>query len=153
MLQACPLRLCVAHIRMMCLALSASLGMEGNDVNAKSEIGSKVLLIDDEMLVRTGTAVMLDELGHDVTEASSGKQALEILVENPDFDLIVSDFRMPQMDGMELICESRKIVPGLKAVLMTGYEATDSRFAELKAASLNKPFSLADLETAVRKAQ
>ncbi len=138
---------------MLCLALSASPGTGGNVVNAKLGMGINILLVDDEPLVRAGTAIMLDELGHDVTEASSGKQALEILVGNPDFDLIVSDFRMPEMDGMELICESRKIVPGLKAVLMTGYEATDSRFAELKAASLNKPFSLADLETAVRKAQ
>ena len=122
-------------------------------MSAKPEIGCKVLLVDDEMLVRAGTAIMLDELGHDVTEASSGKQALEILAQHPHFDLIITDFRMPEMDGTVLISESRKIVPELKAVLMTGYEATDSRFAELKASSLNKPFSLADLETAVCTAQ
>ncbi len=143
----------MAHIQLMSLALSASPVTGGNDVISKPEVSSKVLLVDDEMLVRAGTAIMLDELGHDVTEASSGKQALELLAEHPHFDLIVTDFRMPEMDGMVLISESRKIVPGLKAVLMTGYEANDPRFAELGTTSLNKPFSLADLETAVCKAK
>lgn len=153
MLQAVRQSLCVAHIQLMFLVLSTSPVMEGNDVSAKPEIGSKVLLVDDEMLVRAGTAIMLDELGHYVTEASSGKQALEILMQHPHFDLIITDFRMPEMDGTVLISESRKIAPGLKAVLMTGYDANDPRFAELGMTSLNKPFSLADLETAVCTAQ
>jgi CheY-like chemotaxis protein len=95
----------------------------GNGVSAKPESGLKILLVDDEMLVRAGTAMMLDELGHDVTEASSGKQALAILDDHPHFDLVISDFRMPDMDGMEMIAEGRKLVPGLKAILMTGYDA------------------------------
>jgi CheY-like chemotaxis protein len=137
----------------MCLALSVPLVMGGNDVSAKLDVGIKVLLVDDEVLVRAGTAIMLDELGHDVTEANSGKQALELLADHPHFDLIITDFRMPEMDGIVLISESRKILPELRAVLMTGYEAQDPRFAELGTTSLNKPFSLADLETAVINAQ
>jgi CheY-like chemotaxis protein len=105
----------------------------GNGVSAKSEDGMKILLVDDEMLVRAGTAMMLDELGHDVTEASSGKQALAILDDHPHFDLVISDFRMPDMDGMEMITEGRKLVPGLKAILMTGYDADDLEAAILGA--------------------
>lgn len=118
-------------------------------MSAKREDGLKILLVDDEVLVRAGTAMMLDELGHEVTEASSGKQALAILDDHPHFDLVISDFRMPDMDGMEMIAEGRKLVPGLKAILMTGYDADDPRFASLQAGSLSKPFGLEDLETAI----
>lgn len=118
-------------------------------MSAKPDDGLKILLVDDEVLVRAGTAMMLDELGHEVTEASSGKQALAILNDHPHFDLLISDFRMPDMDGMEMIAEARKLVPELKAILMTGYDADDPRFAELQAGSLSKPFGLEDLETAI----
>jgi CheY-like chemotaxis protein len=119
------------------------------DVTAKQETVRKILLVDDEMLVRSGTAMMIDELGHNVTEAVSGKQALEILAVQPDFDLVITDYRMPDMDGMELIAAARNLVPHLKAILMTGYDADDPRFAELDAGSLSKPFGLQDLERAL----
>ena len=137
----------------MILTISALPATGGNDVSENRETVTRVLLVDDEMLVRAGTAIMLDELGYEVTEASSGKQALEILAENPHHDFIITDYRMPEMDGMMLISESRKIVPKMKAVLMTGYEADDPRFAELRTTSLNKPFDLDNLETAMRNAQ
>lgn len=119
-------------------------------MSAKPAAVLKILLVDDELLVRSGTAMMLDELGHDVTEAASGKQALEILSEQPHFDLAITDYRMPDMDGMELISKARHLIPALKAVLMTGYDADDPRFAELEAGSLSKPFGLDDLEAALR---
>lgn len=118
-------------------------------MTAKQEAVLKVLLVDDEMLVRSGTAMMLDELGHDVTEAASGQKALEILTETAGFDVIITDYRMPDMDGMELISAARELIPDLKAVLMTGYQADDPRFADLQAGSLSKPFGLAELETAI----
>ncbi len=121
-------------------------------MSAKPEAGLKILLVDDEVLVRSGTAMMLDELGHDVIEASSGKQALEILADHPHFDLVVTDYRMPDMDGLELISAARNVVPVLKTVLMTGYESDDPRFADLQAATLSKPFGLDDLEAALRQA-
>lgn len=121
-------------------------------MSAKPDNGLKILLVDDELLVRAGTAVMLDELGHEVVEASSGKEAIAILNADPDFDLVISDFRMPDMDGMEMIAKGRQLVPGLKAILMTGYDADDPRFAGLAAGSLSKPFGLEDLETSIRGA-
>ncbi len=121
-------------------------------MSAKPESGLKILLVDDEVLVRAGTTMMLDELGHAVTEASSGKQALAILHDHPHFDLVISDFRMPDMNGVEMIAEGRKLVPELKAILMTGYDADDPRFVGLDAGSLSKPFGLDDLEAAIRGA-
>lgn len=119
-------------------------------MSAKPEAVLKILLVDDEVLVRSGTAMMLDELGHDVTEAASAKQALAILADHPYFDLVLTDYRMPDMDGMALISEARQHIPSLKAILMTGYEADDPRFAELDAGSLSKPFGFDDLENAIR---
>lgn len=116
---------------------------------AKQDAFLNVLLVDDEMLVRSGTAMMLDELGHHVTEAVSGHKALQILAEDVGFDVIITDYRMPDMDGMELISAARELIPNLKAVLMTGYQADDPRFADLHAGSLSKPFGLAELETAI----
>jgi CheY-like chemotaxis protein len=121
-------------------------------VSAEPEAFLKILLVDDEVLVRSGTAMMLDELGHEVVEASSGKQAMEILSDHPHFDMVITDYRMPDMDGMELISEARKQIPALKIVLMTGYDAEDPRFADLQAGSLSKPFGLEALETAIRSA-
>jgi CheY-like chemotaxis protein len=146
-----PRALCVAHIGLMFLPLPTShYHGEEMGVSAKPEAVLKILLVDDEVLVRSGTAMMLDELGHDVTEAASGKQALEILSDHPHFDLAITDYRMPDMDGMELISKARDLIPGLKAVLMTGYDADDPRFADLEAGSLSKPFGLHDLETALQ---
>lgn len=113
----------------------------------------RILLVDDEALVRAGTAMMLDELGHVVIEAGSGKQGLELLAEDGSIDILMTDFNMPDMDGMEMIDLARKAKPGIGVVLMTGYEADDPRFAELDATSLGKPFGLDDVERAIASAR
>lgn len=113
----------------------------------------RILLVDDEALVRAGTAMMLDELGHVVIEAGSGKQGLELLTEDGAIDFLITDFNMPDMDGMEMIDLARKSRPEICVVLMTGYEADDPRFAQLDATSLGKPFGLDDLEQAIADAR
>lgn len=112
----------------------------------------RILLVDDEPLVRSGTALMLDELGHDVVEASSGQQALDLLANDPTIDLAITDFRMPDMDGMEFITRAKDTRPSLPVVLMTGYAADDPRFDALDFPRLEKPFGLDALEEALRKA-
>lgn len=115
--------------------------------------GLRILLVDDEALVRAGTAMMLDELGHVVIEAGSGKHGLELLAEGGEIHIVMTDYNMPDMDGMEMIDRAREARPGIAVVLMTGYEADDPRFAELDAVSLGKPFGLDDLERAIASAR
>ncbi len=103
-----------------------------------------ILLVDDEELVRTGTADMLSDVGYDVVEATSGADALRLLRDGTEPDLLVTDYLMPGMNGVELIEEARKLEPDLKVMLITGY----STIAEGPGASvprLAKPFRQADL--------
>ncbi len=103
-----------------------------------------VLLVDDEVLVRIGTADMLADLGYEVVEAESGAEALRLLRSGCVPDLLVTDYLMPGMNGVELIEQSRSITPGMRAMLITGY----STIAEGPGAALprlGKPFRQAEL--------
>ncbi len=107
-----------------------------------------ILVVDDDILVRLGTACLLEELGHTVVEAGDGPAALEILRERGDIDLLVTDYAMPGMNGVALVLAARERRPGLPALLVTGY-------AELLASSpialprLIKPYREAELAACV----
>lgn len=103
-----------------------------------------VLLVDDEELVRAATADMLADLGYDVAQATSGADALRLLRGGVRPGLLITDYLMPGMNGVELIDEARRLAPEMKVMLITGY----STIAEGPGASvprLAKPFRQADL--------
>jgi PAS domain S-box-containing protein len=80
-----------------------------------------ILLVDDEELVRMATADMLADLGHQVIEASSGAQALELLRGGAMPDLMITDYLMPGMTGADLAAEAQTLRPALPILLATGY--------------------------------
>jgi len=109
--------------------------------------GSRVLLVDDDPLVSMGTADMLMDLGHSVTEASSGIEALQILETNPQFDLVVTDYAMPGMTGLDLAAKIKQLQPKIPIIIATGYAElpTDAPDEFLR---LDKPYNqqqLADM--------
>jgi CheY-like chemotaxis protein len=106
---------------------------------------STVLLVDDEELVRIGTAEILMDLGYTVVQASSGAEALGLLRRDEfEIDLLVSDYLMPGIDGASFVREARKLRPGLPALLITGYtNLVQGPGAELP--RLAKPFRQAEL--------
>jgi CheY-like chemotaxis protein len=106
-----------------------------------------IMLVDDEPLVRIGTAEMIRDLGHQVTEASGGFEALAILGEGQHFDAIVTDFKMPGMDGAELAANARKIAPDTPILLITGYTGSEEDVAGLP--RLSKPFGQQKIATAL----
>jgi CheY-like chemotaxis protein len=108
-----------------------------------------VLLVDDEELVRRATADMLQDMGHQVLEASSAAAALEMLRERQDVELLVSDYLMPGMRGDELIRKARQARPSVKALLITGYAKLTGSDADT--ARLSKPFRTADLAREIAK--
>lgn len=103
-----------------------------------------ILLVDDEELVRVGTAEMLGELGYKVIEANSGAEALRLLRVSDPPDVLITDYLMPGMNGIALIEHARELAPTMKPMLITGY----STIAEGPAVSvprLSKPFRHSDL--------
>jgi CheY-like chemotaxis protein len=110
---------------------------------------STVLLVDDEELVRIGTAEMLMDLGYSVVQASSGAEALGLLRRGEiEVDLLVSDYLMPGMGGADMVREARKLRPTLPALLITGYtNLVQGPGAELP--RLAKPFRQAELASRI----
>jgi PAS domain S-box-containing protein len=105
-----------------------------------------VLLVDDEELVRAGTAEMLRELGHIVHEASGGAEALGKLGGGLEVDAIITDYMMPRMNGAELAAQVREIDPDTRILVITGYAGGD---LNLELPQLAKPFRQADIAAAL----
>ena len=82
----------------------------------------KVLLVDDDYLVLRSTSAMLEDLGHEVLDVSSGEDALDILRKRAmPIDLVIADQVMPGMTGLQLAREVRAVRPGLSVLLATGH--------------------------------
>jgi CheY-like chemotaxis protein len=111
----------------------------------------RVLLVDDDILVSMGAADMLLDLGHSVTEAQSGTDALKLLESDGQFDVVVTDYAMPGMNGFELAQRIKASHPRLPIVLATGYaELPADRSIEF--GHLSKPYTSKDLAAALEKA-
>ena len=80
----------------------------------------KILLVDDNKLGLSARKCVLEELGHAITTASNGADALEQFGKEK-FDMVVTDYKMPKMDGIELIANLRKQSPELPVVLISGF--------------------------------
>ncbi|MFC3712861.1 response regulator [Sphingoaurantiacus capsulatus] len=102
----------------------------------------RVLLVDDNPDVRAVTGEVLADGGHDVTSAGGGAEALAILERDPDaFDVVVTDYAMPLVSGLEVIRLARNLRPTMPALLITGYadlEMLSNRPADIRV--LPKPF-------------
>ncbi|MBY0138843.1 response regulator, partial [Methylorubrum populi] len=110
----------------------------------------RILLVDDDGLVRSGTAEMLDDLGHLVVDAETGSEALERLAACEDgFDLVITDQAMPGMSGAELIRRIKVAHPHLPVLLASGYaDLTEEKQAE-DWPRISKPFRQGDLASAI----
>ena len=111
----------------------------------------RVLLVDDDILVSMGAADMLLDLGHSVTEAQSGPHALKLLESDAPFDIVVTDYAMPGMNGFELAQRVKARNPKLPIILATGYaELPADRSIEF--GHLSKPYTSKDLAAALENA-
>jgi PAS domain S-box-containing protein len=114
----------------------------------------KVLLVDDHPEVRSTTAAVLADAGHEVVEADNGAEALDILNRRDcDFDLLISDYAMPHLSGTDFLREARALCPNVAALLITGYAEADMiRDKPEGIETLLKPFTPSILDAAVAKA-
>ncbi len=118
-----------------------------NDHHPESRSHLDILVVDDDRLVLDVVSEIISASGHHARTAASGSAALDSLAQQP-CDLVISDIRMPEMDGFELAGRIRSEYPAIHVVLMTGY-SSDSTFREAMRldidAYLSKPFKAADL--------
>jgi len=117
---------------------------------------ARILIAEDEEVLRALCARALAMDGHEVVAVCDGGEALDLLVrENGRFDLLLTDVRMPIMDGIALALTAARDYPALTIVLMTGYADQRERAHGLDAIIqevLSKPFSVADLRAAINGA-
>jgi CheY-like chemotaxis protein len=112
-----------------------------------------LLLVDDNDDVREITALLLRDSGYGVIEASNGIAAFAALDANPAIEVLIVDFSMPGMSGIELLERARAKRPEIRAVFITGY--VDHTLLNGKFAAeivVKKPFTMDQLAPAVRKA-
>ena len=111
----------------------------------------KLLLVDDHPEVRSTTAALLEDCGHEVRQADNGAAALELLrTRDCDFDLLITDYAMPHLSGTEFLREARLLCPDVPALLITGYAEVDMiRDRPATVELLLKPFTPSNLEAAI----
>jgi signal transduction histidine kinase len=112
----------------------------------------KVLIVDDDLLVLTGTAALIEDLGHSAIEAQSGAEALVKLASGLEIDLVITDHAMPNMTGLQLAQSIQERHPQLPIILATGYAELPADPALLRLVKLAKPCSQHDIAAAIHAA-
>ena len=113
-----------------------------------------ILIVDDEKGIRDGLKLFLKREGHLTFTAEDGKEALEILEKN-DIDLVISDLRMPHINGDELLAFIKKDYPGVKVIILTGHGTVENAVEAMRNGAydfLIKPLNLEKLGLIVKRA-
>ena len=112
----------------------------------------KILVVDDDEVIRTVTVSLLEVYGFtNVFSANDGDVALELLVVGGDYELVISDYNMPKMDGLQLLEAIRKSeqLRDIKVVIVTGLGDLSALRAAGADAVLRKPFPYEDLKAII----
>ena len=130
--------------------------MEGamTDARPRSSSAAIILLVDDDEATRETAGMILEVLGFAVLAAPSGAAALQLARSADRVDLLLTDVRMPGMNGVELARELSARFPSTPVLFMSGYAsgAMDAGDLPRGAAFIAKPFTIEDLESSVREA-
>ena len=117
------------------------------------ETKKRILIVDDEENAREGLAKILKKSGYITSTAENGEDALETLKKNK-YDLVISDIKMPRMDGMQLLKKIRKIAPDIGMIMVTAYGEVESYLEAMSHGAveyLNKPIKIEELKKVVSK--
>ncbi len=115
---------------------------------------SHILVVDDEKDTCLLLSQVLEKEGYDVDTASSGKEALSIL-KKKKINLVITDLKMPEMDGLTFLREARKLKSKAKFIMMTAYGEIETYLDAINLGAfdyLNKPMEISDVRIAVKKA-
>ena len=117
----------------------------------------RILIVDDEKIALRNLEHIMKKEGYDVVSTQSGAQAIKLLelsLEN-EFDVVLTDLKMPGVDGMEVLAQAKRICPDTEVVMVTGYATMDSAIEAVKAGAyhyVSKPFELDEVRRVVKKA-
>jgi DNA-binding NtrC family response regulator len=114
----------------------------------------RVLVIDDEAIVRVSCQRVLEPAGYEVVLTSRGDEAIELL-EKEQFDLVLTDLKMPDMDGLEVLKVIKERWPDIQVVIITGYGTISTAVQAIKKGAyeyIEKPFTPEDILDVVTKA-
>jgi putative nucleotidyltransferase with HDIG domain len=117
-------------------------------------LSSRILIVDDEAPIRALLGEHLQQVGHDVRLAPNGTSALEML-SGGEFDLVLTDVRMPGMNGLELLAEIMRTRPSVGVLMLTACEDLTLAVNAMRIGALDyilKPFRLAEITTSVQEA-
>lgn len=120
----------------------------------KGSVMATILVVDDEQGMREFLTVLLENHGYHVIAASDGEQALQLIVHQPP-DLVISDVRMPKVDGIGLLTGIREKHPHLPVIMMTAYASSDSTIQAMRLGAddyITKPFRIDEIRLVVEKA-
>ncbi len=113
----------------------------------------KILIVDDEEIVRSFLFDVLSDEGYEVTAVSSGEEAVKLLKKDT-FYLIITDIKMPGMNGMQVLRTAKEMDPNQNVIVMTGYASTETAVESMKLGAadyITKPFNLDQIRIVVAK--
>jgi two-component system response regulator PilR (NtrC family) len=115
---------------------------------------AKILVADDELSMRQFLEILLKKEGHIVICAADGQEALSLFQAEP-FDLLISDIKMPKVDGLELLRRVKGQRPNMMVIMVTAYASPEDAIVAMKAGAydyLTKPFKLEEIKSVIRNA-
>ncbi len=113
-----------------------------------------ILIVDDEQSMREFLSIMLEKEGYSVKTAHSAKEALR-MIEKEIFALVISDIKMPGMDGIQLLAEIRKISPDTQVLMITAFGSTDTAVEAMRKGAIDyvvKPFKVDEIKIIIQNA-
>ena len=117
----------------------------------------KVLVVDDEKIAARNLQYILGKEGYTVEIALSGPEAVKMLKAEAEngYDLVLTDLRMPEVDGMQILATARALHPDVEVIIVTGFATVSSALEAVKAGAyhyLAKPYNISEVRLVVRDA-
>src|SRR6185369_4692440 len=94
-------------------------------------MAERILVVDDEEIIRNSISFILGKEGYDVVEAANGKEAYDLVLKE-SFDIIITDLEMPEMKGIELLERVVQISPQVMVIIITAYGSLETAIAALR---------------------
>jgi two-component system response regulator AtoC len=127
-------------------------------VNVDTEVNrglKTILFVDDEKEARRTFSEVLSDMGYNVIDKPDGLSALSLIRQGVPIDLVITDYRMPDMNGLDLVMTLRKILPSIPVIMMTAHGDIENYFLSLSLGVfeyVNKPIGKREFEQLVKAA-